>query len=496
MSEYILAFDQGTTSSRALIVDQYGSIKAISQREFRQIYPQPGWVEHDPMEIWESQLRCAQEVVKHVGGADHIKAIGITNQRETTILWDRRTGKPISHAIVWQDRRTAGICDQLKAKGVEEQIRNKTGLVIDAYFSASKILWLLDHVPQAREAAEAGHLAFGTVDSWLIWNLTGGKIHATDATNASRSMIYNIFEQKWDEELLDTLTIPSSLLPHVKGSSEVIGETDPELFDKPIPISGIAGDQHAALFGQMCTEKGMAKNTYGTGCFLMMNTGTKPIKSENKLITTIAWKIKDQVHYALEGSIFVGGAIVQWLRDELKIIESSPMVEKLALSVSDNGGVYLVPAFVGLGAPYWDQYARGTILGLTRGSNRGHIARAALEAIAYQTHDVLRAMESDAGFCIKELRVDGGASSNKTLMQFQSDILDTDVLRPKILETTALGVAYLAGLATGFWQSEQDIAAMWQKDANFHPSLTEEVRTHYLAHWQKAVTASRDWARE
>lgn len=493
MSEFILALDQGTTSSRALTVDAAGVIRELAQQEFQQIYPEPGWVEHNPMDIWHSQLKCAQDVVAKAGGADKIKAIGITNQRETTIIWDKKTGKPIHNAIVWQDRRTAALCDELKKDGLETKVQGKTGLVIDAYFSASKIRWILDQVPGARDAAKAGQLAFGTVDSWLIWNLTGGKAHVTDASNASRSMLYNIFEQQWDTELLDILNIPVELLPKVRESSEIVGETAPGLFARKIPIAGIAGDQHAALFGQMCTDKGMAKNTYGTGCFLMMNTGEEPIQSKNKLVTTVAWKKNQKLTYALEGSIFMGGAIIQWLRDELKIIESSSQIEELALSVKDNGGVYLVPAFVGLGAPHWDQYARGTILGLTRGSNRGHMARAALESIAYQTYDVLHAMESDAGFAIKELRVDGGASINKTLMQFQSDILGNHVIRPKILETTALGAAYFAGLASGFWKNEDEIASLWQKDAGFSPAMDESIKEKNLMYWHKAIDSCRSW---
>lgn len=490
MADYILALDQGTTSSRALLVDRKGRIAAVAQKEFKQIYPQSGWVEHDPMEIWWTQLECAREVASKLDSLEDIKGIGITNQRETTVVWDRRTGKPIYNAIVWQDRRTSQICDQLKKERLGDTIKSKTGLVIDAYFSGTKIKWILDHVPGAREKAQKGDLAFGTVDSWLLWNLTEGEVHATDVSNASRTMIYNIRDGSWDDELLDILEIPKSVLPQVKASSGMFGKAS---VLGQIPIAGIAGDQQAALFGQMCTEKGMVKNTYGTGCFLMMNTGETPMDSKNQLLTTIAWELDGQVSYALEGSIFMGGAVVQWLRDELQIIKTSAEVEALATKVADNGGVYLVPAFVGLGAPHWDQYARGTIIGMTRGSNKCHIARAALEAIAYQTQDVVKAMEADAGVALAQLRVDGGASVNNALMQFQSDILQCEVIRPQTLETTAMGAAYLAGLAVKQWESLEEIKALWAKDLSFKPSMAKEQRDAYLKKWNQAVECSKNW---
>lgn len=491
MAKFILALDQGTTSSRAIIFDKAGMPVSIAQKEFTQIFPQPGWVEHDPQEIWSSQAGVAAEALSqaNIKAAD-IEAIGITNQRETTIVWDRSTGEPVYNAIVWQDRRTSVYCDELNAKGLEAFVRKKTGLVIDAYFSATKIKWILDHVPGARQKAEAGKLAFGTVDSWLIWNLTGGKHHVTDVTNASRTLLFNIHTLSWDDELLDLFGIPSELLPEVTSSSEVIGETLHSIFSTPIPIAGIAGDQHAALFGQMCTKPGMVKNTYGTGCFMLMNIGEKPILSKHKLVTTIAWKIKDQVHYALEGSIFMAGAVVQWLRDGLGIISSSAEVEELARRVKTSEGVYLVPAFVGLGAPHWDQHARGTIVGMSRGTNSAHIARAALESIAYQTFEVLKAMEADSSITIEELRVDGGATANDLLMQFQSDILGTKVVKPEVTEVTALGAAYLAGIATGYWKSVEEISDQWK----IHRSYTagnDLPKQELIEGWKRAVEASK-----
>jgi glycerol kinase len=491
MSKVILALDQGTTSSRAIIFDKAGMPVSIAQKEFTQIFPQPGWVEHDPLEIWSSQAGVAVEALSQAKvKAGDIEAIGITNQRETTIVWDRTTGAPVYNAIVWQDRRTSAFCDTLIAKGLEEFVRQKTGLVIDAYFSATKIRWILDNVPGARQKAEAGKLAFGTVDSWLIWNLTGGKHHVTDVTNASRTLLFNINTLSWDDELLDLFGIPSEILPQVVSSSEVIGETSHAIFSKAIPIAGIAGDQHAALFGQMCTKPGMVKNTYGTGCFMLMNIGEKPILSKHKLVTTVAWKIKDQVHYALEGSIFMAGAVVQWLRDGLGIISSSAAVEELALRVKTSDGVYLVPAFVGLGAPHWDQHARAAIVGMSRGTNSAHIARAALESIAYQTYEVLKAMEADSSITIGELRVDGGATENDLLMQFQADILGAKVVKPGVTEVTALGAAYLAGLATGYWKSVEEISEQWK----IHRSYTacNDLPTESLiAGWKQAVEASK-----
>ena len=493
MNKYILAFDQGTTSSRAIVFDRTGAIISLTQREFTQIYPQPGWVEHNPKEIWSSQVSVATEAVLNANlTADQIAAIGITNQRETTIVWDKITGEPVYNAIVWQDRRTADYCGALKAQGHDALIQQKTGLIIDAYFSGTKIKWILDHVEGARAKAAEGRLLFGTVDSWLIWNMTGRKVHVTDVTNASRTMLYNIHTLSWDEELLALLDIPASLLPEVKSSSEVYGETSGTVLAAKIPIAGIAGDQQAALFGQMCTQPGMVKNTYGTGCFMLMNIGETPILSKNNLVTTIAWKIKDQVHYALEGSIFIAGAVVQWLRDELKIINKSADVERLALSVADNGGVYLVPAFAGLGAPHWNQYARGTIFGLTRGTNNGHIARAALESIAYQTMEVLKAMEADSGKEILELRVDGGATANDLLMQFQADVLNTQVVRPQVTEVTAIGAAYLAGLAIGYWDSLEEIQQQWKVDRSFSPQESASM-PEMIKGWNKAVKAVNIW---
>jgi glycerol kinase len=491
MSKVILALDQGTTSSRALIFDKAGMPVSIAQKEFSQIFPQPGWVEHDPREIWSSQAGVAAEALSQANiKAEDIEAIGITNQRETTIVWDRLTGEPVYNAIVWQDRRTSDFCDELIAKGFEDLIRQKTGLVIDAYFSATKIKWILDHVPGARQKAETGKLAFGTVDSWLIWNLTGGKHHVTDVTNASRTLLFNIHTLSWDDELLDLFGIPSEVLPEVTSSSEVIGETSHAIFSRAIPIAGVAGDQHAALFGQMCTKPGMVKNTYGTGCFMLMNIGEKPILSKHKLVTTVAWKIKDQVHYALEGSIFMAGAVVQWLRDGLGIISSSAAVEELALRVKTSEGVYLVPAFVGLGAPHWDQHARAAIVGMSRGTNSAHIARAALESIAYQTFEVLKAMEADASITIGELRVDGGATENHLLMQFQSDILGTKVVKPRVTEVTALGAAYLAGLATGYWKNIEEISEQWKIHRSYTPGngLPKE---EMIEGWKRAVQASK-----
>jgi glycerol kinase len=490
--KYILSLDQGTTSSRAILFDHAGSIVAVAQKEFPQIFPKPGWVEHDPRDIWSSQAGVAAEVLTKasVSAAD-VAAIGITNQRETTLVWDRFTGKPIHNAIVWQDRRTAGVCDRLRARKLDKMIRRKTGLVIDAYFSATKVQWILQNVRGARERAKAGDLAFGTVDSWLIWNLTGGKVHVTDASNASRTMLYDISKGDWDDELLKLFGVPRSMLPEVRSSSEVYGMTT--LLGAPIPIAGIAGDQQAALFGQACTKPGMAKNTYGTGCFMLMNTGTKRIASKNNLLTTVAWRIGDRTEYALEGSIFIAGAVVQWLRDGLQFFRSAAEIEALAASVGDTGGVYLVPAFAGLGAPHWDQYARGTIVGLTRGSTKAHIARAALEGIVLQVMDVLKAMEADAGIKLKELRVDGGASANDLLMQLQADLLNVPVVRPKVAETTALGAAYLAGLAVGFWKNQADIARQWQVDKRFKPAMKTAARSKITKGWERALSRAKAW---
>lgn len=486
MGKYVLALDQGTSSSRAIVFDHEGNSCAVCQKEFTQHFPKPGWVEHDPMEIWASEYAVMTEAVATLGlGGQDIAAIGITNQRETTIVWDAATGKPICNAIVWQDRRTSGYCDSLKAAGLTDLIRSKTGLIIDAYFSGTKIRWILENVPGAREKAEKGDLRFGTVDSWLVWNLTGGHVHITDVTNASRTMLFNIHTLEWDKELLDILGVPASMMPKVCSSSEVYGETS--LLGGNVPVAGIAGDQQAALFGQMCTEPGSVKNTYGTGCFLLMNSGTTPIMSRNNLLTTIAWKIGDTVHYALEGSIFVAGSVVQWLRDGLGIIKASSEVEALAASVPDNGGVYFVPALTGLGAPYWDQYATGTMTGITRGTTTAHIARAALEGIAFQTMDIVSAMEKDAGVPLKELKVDGGASRNNLLMQFQSDILGTRVIRPRVTETTALGAAYLAGLATGFWSGIDEVKKQWQAERTFAPSAPAEAVAAAKAGWANAI---------
>ena len=470
-SKYILALDQGTSSSRAIVFDHEGNICSVAQMEFTQYFPKPGWVEHNPMEIWSSEAAVIAEAITKLGiNGKSLAAIGITNQRETTIVWDAETGVPVYNAIVWQDRRTSAFCDQLKARGLVDKIREKTGLIIDAYFSGTKIKWILDNVPGAREKALAGQLRFGTVDSWLVWQLTRGEVHVTDVTNASRTMLFNIHTLEWDKELLDLLDIPASMMPAVKSSSEVYGHTKTTIFAHEVPIAGIAGDQQSALFGQMCIEPGSVKNTYGTGCFLLMNTGSKPILSKNNLLTTVAWKIGDCVNYALEGSIFVGGSVVQWLRDGLGIIRSSSEIEALAASVPDNGGVYFVPALTGMGAPYWDQYAHGVICGITRGTTSAHIARAALEGIAFQTMDIVRAMEKDAGVPLAELKVDGGASRNNLMMQFQADILGACVVRPQVTETTAMGACYLAGLAVGYWNSLDEIKAQWQVERCFQPT--------------------------
>ena len=494
MASFILAFDQGTTSSRAIIFDGDGRVRGQAQREFRQIFPQPGWVEHDPRDIWSTQFGVAQEAIAAAGlRATDIAAIGITNQRETTVIWDRQTGRPIHNAVVWQDRRTAGICDRLRAEGHEDLIRQKTGLRLDAYFSGTKIAWLLDNVPGARKRAERGELAFGTVDTWLVWNLTGGELHVTDASNASRTLLYDIHAGDWDDELLRTMDVPRRLLPQVRNSSEIVGETAPGLFGARIPIAGIAGDQQAATFGQACVAPGLAKNTYGTGCFMLMNTGEEAVPSANRLLTTVAWQMEGKRSYALEGSVFVAGAVVQWLRDGLGIIRSSDEIEALAATVPDSDGVYLVPAFTGLGAPHWDAYARGTMHGLTRGSTKAHIARAALESIAFQSADLLDAMQKDSGVSLQQLRVDGGGSRNNMMMQFQADLLGVPVMRPKITETTALGAAYLAGLATGYWRDAEALQAQWQIDRTFAPRMGADERDSRLAQWRKAVERSRDW---
>lgn len=493
--KYIMALDQGTTSSRAIIFNHEGQIIKTAQNEFTQYYPNSGWVEHDPMEIWGTQSGVAREVLETAGiRPDQIGAIGITNQRETTVVWDKETGRPVYNAIVWQCRRTAKICDELKERGLSQYVKDNTGLLIDAYFSGTKIKWILDNVQGVRERAERGELLFGTIDTWIIWNLTRGKVHVTDYTNASRTMIYNIKDLKWDEKLLKELDIPASMLAEVKNSSEIYGVTDPNTFGgAEIPIAGIAGDQQAALFGQACFEPGMAKNTYGTGCFMLMNTGRKMIPSKNGLLTIIAWGIDGKVEYALEGSIFVGGAVVQWLRDELQIVHDVRDTEYFAGKVEDTGGVYVVPAFVGLGAPHWDMYARGSILGITRGTNRNHIIRASLESIAYQTRDVLEAMEEDSGIKLNTLKVDGGAVENNFLMNFQADILGVPVYRPKITETTALGAAYLAGLAVGFWKDKEEIRNKWSVDRVFCPTMEEEEKEKLYRGWEKAIGRSKEW---
>ena len=487
MSKYILALDQGTSSSRAIVFDHEGRICSTAQMEFTQHFPQPGWVEHDPMEIWSSEAAVIAEAITKIGitGKD-LAAIGITNQRETTIVWDARTGKPVCNAIVWQDRRTADFCDELKARGLADTVREKTGLLIDAYFSGTKIKWILDNVPGARADAEAGHLRFGTVDSWLVWQLTKGEVHVTDVSNASRTMLFNIHDLAWDRELLELLGIPASMMPQVRSSSEVYGHTKTTLFAHEVPIAGIAGDQQAALFGQMCTAPGSVKNTYGTGCFLLMNTGEKPIVSKNNLLTTVAWKIGDTVNYALEGSIFVGGSVVQWLRDGLGVIRSSSDIEALAAGVEDNGGVYFVPALTGMGAPYWDPHAHGVICGITRGTTAAHIALAALQGIAFQTMDIVNAMEKDAGVKLAELKVDGGASRNNLMMQFQADILDTAVIRPEVTETTAMGACYLAGLAVGYWSSLDEVKRQWKAERTFTPSGKDVSAVK--AGWRDAIS--------
>ena len=488
--KYVLALDQGTTSSRAVLFDRVGQIKALAQKEFKQIFPQAGWVEHDPEELWSSQLQVAKEIIDGVDKTD-IFTIGITNQRETTVIWDKTTGKTIYNAIVWQDRRTAYMTDRLKIDGLEQIFQSKTGLVLDPYFSGTKVKWILDNIEGARAKAEQGKLAFGTIDAWLVWNLTDGQHHITDVTNASRTLLYNIHELSWDSELLDILDIPTSILPEVVSSSTVYGSTAKKLFGFEIPISGIAGDQQAALFGQNCIKPGMVKNTYGTGCFVLMNTGVKPIKSGQNLLTTIAWQLSDKVEYALEGSVFVGGAVVQWLRDGLGIIKSSSEIEDIASQVNKTEGVYLVPAFSGLGAPYWDPHARGTIVGITRGTTHAHIARAALESIAYQSFDLLKAMEADSGIQLQQLRVDGGATVNNLLMQFQADLLGVSVIRPKITETTALGAAYLAGLSVGFWEDWDEISGQWQTERKFEPAMSkDEIKTLYSG-WLNAVEKSK-----
>jgi glycerol kinase len=496
MEKYILSFDQGTTSSRAIVFDKGGNIVSVAQREFTQLYPQPGWVEHNPREIWSTQVAVATEAILNANlSPQNIAAIGITNQRETTVVWDKRTGEPVYQAIVWQDRRTADYCASLTEKGIDKMVQEKTGLVVDAYFSATKIKWILENVEGLKQRAEQGDLLFGTVDTWLIWNLTAGKVHVTDVTNASRTMLFNIHTLSWDPELLSLFGVPENMLPEVKSCSEVYGETSGTLFAAKIPIAGIAGDQQAALFGQMCTQPGMVKNTYGTGCFMLMNIGDKPILSKNNLVTTVAWKIKDQVQYALEGSIFIAGAVVQWLRDELNIIATAAEIETLAGNVPDSAGVYIIPAFAGLGAPHWNQYARGTIFGITRGTNKSHLCRAALESIAYQTMEVLRAMEADSGKPIQELRVDGGATSNNLLMQIQADVLGVKVIRPQVTEVTAIGAAYLAGLAIGFWGSLAEIQAQWKVDTCFQPQSRAEMLDE-IKGWNKAVKAVKMWTEQ
>ena len=494
MAQYIMALDAGTTSNRCILFDQEGRVRAAAQKEFPQIFPKPGWVEHDAREIWATQLGVAVEAMGKIGAtAADIAAIGITNQRETTVVWDRATGEPMYNAIVWQCRRTSAYCDELKARGYAEAIRRKTGLVVDAYFSGPKIRWILDNVPGARRRAEAGELLFGTVETWLIWLLTGGRVHVTDYSNASRTMLFNINTLDWDEELLDLMDIPRSMLPTPVPSSQVYGETDPGFFGRSIPIAGAAGDQQAALFGQACFTPGQAKNTYGTGCFLLMNTGDKPVFSSSGLVTTVAWGLGNRVSYALEGSIFVAGAAIQWLRDEMRLIDSAADSEYHAGKVADTAGCYVVPAFTGLGAPYWDQYARGAIVGLTRGVNKNHIIRATLESIAYQVSDVLEAMRADSGIALTSLKVDGGASSNNVLMQLQADILQVTVHRPVCVETTALGAAYLAGLAVGYWSSQEEIARNWAVDRTFLPAITTQERDKKLQGWKRAVTRAFDW---
>jgi len=496
MEKYILALDQGTTSSRAILFNKKGEIYSVAQKEFTQYFPKPGWVEHDPLEIWSKQAGVAAEATTKKGlNGKNIAAIGITNQRETVVIWDKHTGDPIYNAIVWQDKRTSDYCDQLKADGKEKMIQEKTGLVIDSYFSGTKIKWILDNVEGAREKAKAGDLILGTMDSWLIWNFTKGELHVTDVTNASRTMLFNIHTMDWDDDLLELFDIPKSMLPEVKDSSEVYGHTKTTVFASKIPIAGIAGDQMAALFGQMCTEKGMVKSTYGTGCFMLMNIGDKPIISKNKLLTTVAWRINGKTEYALEGSIFIGGAVVQWLRDGLGIIKKSRDIENLATSVESTDGVYFLPAFAGIGAPYWDQEAKGTMFGITRGTTDAHIARASLEAIAYQTMDILKAMEADSEIDIEELRVDGGATVNDMLMQFQSDVLNTTTVRPKVIETTALGAAYLAGLAVGFWKDMEEIQSIWKEDVKFQPTKDQDKIQEGIKGWYRAINALQSWSK-
>ena len=492
----ILALDQGTTSSRAVLYSHDGTVLGVSQKEFQQFFPESGWVEHDAMEIWNTQLDVAKQVISKCGiTPGQIAAIGITNQRETTVVWNRKSGQPIHRAIVWQDRRTAPYCDELKQTGQAEEITRKTGLIVDPYFSGTKIRWILDHVPQARELANQGELAFGTIDSWLLWNLTGGTIHQTDISNASRTLLMNLATSDWDPGILKLLDIPSSVLPSIRTSSEIYGESHPALFGEPIPIAGIAGDQQAALFGQNCTQAGMAKNTFGTGCFMLMNIGETPIASKQRLLTSVAWRRNERTSYVLEGSVFIAGAAVQWLRDGLGIIKTAAEVESLAREVPDSDGVYLVPAFAGLGAPYWDAYARGTIQGITRGTTKAHLARAALEGIAFQVADVLDAMRQDSGLAIEELRCDGGASVNNLLMQFQADILQAAVVRPKVVETTALGAAYLAGLAVGFWKNAEEVQAIWQSDRVFEPSMAPTEVKRIREQWSEAVHRSQQWIR-
>ncbi|MGX8714879.1 MAG: glycerol kinase GlpK [Lachnospiraceae bacterium] len=497
MAKYVMALDSGTTSNRCILFNEKGQICSVAQREFTQIYPRPGWVEHNAHEIWASQLSVAVEAMQTIGAsAADIAAIGITNQRETTIVWDKATGEPVYNAIVWQCRRTSAYCDSLKAKGLTEKFREKTGLVIDAYFSGTKLRWILENVPGVRERAERGELLFGTVDCWLIWKLTGGKVHATDYSNAARTMLFNINTLEWDQEILDELNIPASMLPKVMPSSGIFGYADPALLGGPIPIAGAAGDQQSALFGQTCFEPGQAKNTYGTGCFLLMNTGEQPIFSRNGLVTTIAWGLDGKVNYALEGSIFVAGAAIQWLRDEMRLVDSAADTEYMASKVKDTNGCYVVPAFVGLGAPHWDQYARGTIVGLTRGCNKYHIIRATLDSLDYQVNDVLKAMQADSGIKLEALKVDGGACVNNYLMQTQADIIDAPVLRPTCVETTAMGAAYLAGLAVGYWASKEDVIRNWAVDRTFLPQISQEKREEMLHGWNKAVKCAYGWAED
>lgn len=495
MKKYIMALDQGTTSSRCIIYDKKGNMVSVAQKEFTQIYPKPGWVEHDPMEIWSTQIGVAQEALLMIDASfENIEAIGITNQRETTVVWDKNTGMPIYNAIVWQCRRTAEFCDELRAKGLDQIYRKKTGLLLDAYFSGTKCRWILDHVEGAKGKAEAGELLFGTIETWLIWKLTKGKVHVTDYSNASRTLLFNIHELQWDEEILAELEIPRTMLPTPMPSSCIYGETDPVIFGGPIKIGGAAGDQQAALFGQTCFGEGEAKNTYGTGCFMLLNTGEKPIESQHGLLTTIAWGLDGKVNYALEGSIFVAGAAVQWLRDELNLFSNAAESERMATSVDDSNGVYVVPAFVGMGAPYWNPYARGTIFGLTRGANKNHLVRATLESLAYQTHDLLQAMQEDSGIQLTALKVDGGASANNFLMQLQADLLQTAVKRPVCIETTSLGAAYLAGLSVGYWKDKNDVLNNWQLDQTYEPKMLEEKRINMLKGWKKAVKCALVWA--